>query len=243
MSDSPENKANKFGIEVYSKQPTTPFEPLRRELGHAYDSGEFKDLTQDRQQIIFDWVSEVKQPFDMIQRAEGQATPEHVYFGAGRRALAHNKGAEIEQAVLRGKAGRAALRRHYRFSHEHYDIALERSKRGSLVLYALRKNLRATDAVIVDEILQELGNGISANLDDKFPGGDNYARVAGNSILRTKDGLLRGSLELEEYITLFSAGMNYIKKQATLWQRQITASEEFAESRNFKLTRKEPAGE
>lgn len=220
-----------------AKQPVIPFMRLTREIGISpVEDVEAKELTPGRQQKIYDWVSKVKKPFDLIQRAEGLETPEMVYYGGQQRAV-KNIEPGIVKAETAGRAGRASVRRQYDRTSEHLDIASYRFAGSQRVLAKLakKKPLDEAERSVVQEVLQELANGIAANLDNEFPGGDEWARIAGNSVLSVASQIENGELEPATQTTLIAAAANYVKKQTNLWQRKQRQIRDFAAANNFSV--------
>lgn len=230
-------------FEAYSKSPVVPFAPLHREIGVSFvDEIETREMTQERQQKIYKWVGEIYQPYDMIQRAEGWTSPDKVYYAGQNRAVKNSELGRKEKAVLRGQSGRAALRRHYRTTFDHFDIAQERFLAGADILRHIGKGraLDEEDAKMLNELLQELGNGVAANLDNRFAGGDEWARIAGNSILYAIDEIAKTGELPVDHTTLISASANYAGKQRDGWQKALKMTESFAQERSIPLSRERP---
>jgi hypothetical protein len=218
-----------------AKAPVVPFEPLTREIGVSpLDSIETVEVTPEFQQKVSNWVGKVKKPYDLIQRAEGFETPGMVYQGAQNRA-AKNQETPLERAIVRSKAGRAAIRRQYDTTLLHYTTAHDRVVDAGAALTKLKngQELAADDRVVFGEILQELANGLAANLDNKYPGTDKEARIAGNSILRIAQGIQAESAIVLPYKNLLHAAVGYVKKQEKLWDAKLTSIYNFAADKEF----------
>ena len=218
-----------------AKAPAIPFERLTREIGVSpLDTVDTVEVTPEFQQKVSNWVGHVKKPFDLIQRAEGYETPYGVYQGAQNRAT-KNQETPLERAIVRSKAGRAAIRRQYDTTLLHYTTAHERVISAGFVLTKLKsgQDLQVDDRVVLSEILQELANGLAANLDNKFPGTDKEARIAGNSILRLAQGIQAESAIVLPYKNLLHAAVGYVKKQEKLWDAKLTSIYNFAAEKKF----------
>jgi hypothetical protein len=218
-----------------AKEPVTPFAPLTREIGISpVDETEIREMTLEYQQIISNWVGLVRSPFDLIQRAQGQETPEKIYYG-GQNKAAKNQEDPLSRAITRSSSGRKAIRREYDTTLMHSRIANERAQKATVGLTHLRDGQGFTDedrsAAI--EILQELANGLAANLDDKFPGGDMEARIAGNSILGVAQGIEIGTIDPDKQKRLLYAAIGYIKKQEIKWDNKLKRIYDFAAEKGF----------
>jgi hypothetical protein len=220
-----------------AKDPVIPFAPLTREIGVSpVEDVETREMTLTYQQQISNWVGLVKSPFDLIQRAQGQETPEKIYHG-GQNKAAKNQEDPRSRAITRSSSGRKAIRREYDTTLMHSRIANERAQKATLGLTHLRdgQGFTAEDMHVAIEILQELANGLAANLDDKFPGGDMEARIAGNSILGVAEGIETGTINPDTQKRLLYAAIGYIKKQEKKWDNKLKRIYDFAAEKGFSV--------
>jgi hypothetical protein len=220
-----------------AKGPVIPFAPLTREIGVSpVEDVETREMTLDYQQQISNWVGLVKSPFDLIQRAQGQETPEKIYYG-GQNKAAKNQEDPRSRAITRSSSGRKAIRREYDTTLMHSRIANERAQKATIGLTHLRdgQGFTTEERHTVIEILQELANGLAANLDDKFPGGDMEARIAGNSILGVAEGIERGTINPDTQKRLLYAAIGYIKKQEKKWDNKLKRIYDFAAEKGFSV--------
>jgi hypothetical protein len=218
-----------------AKLPTVPFMRLTREIGVVpVEDTEVRPMTIDRQKKVASWVGKVTTPFDLIQRAEGFESPDFVYY-AGQNRASKNLEAGTERAITRGKSGMAAVRRQYSTTQDHHIIAKTRAESATLGMRQLKDGLGFTPEarIAVTEILQELANGLAANLDDLFIGGDSEARIAGNSILGVSLGIDKGVIDPSTQTRLIYAAIGYIKKQERLWDRKLRSIHDFAAEKGF----------
>lgn len=222
-----------------AKQAVIPFAPLTREIGVSpVEDTEVLEMTLDRQQQVSNWVGLVKSPFDLIQRAEGFEGPNLVFYGGQNRAVKNIEDA-IKKATVRSSAGRASIRREYDTTMEHFKIAKYRVENATQAMQRLRdsEGFRREDVVVATEILQELANGLAANLDEKFTGGDEAARVMGNSILAVAAGIEEGTIDPMNQKRLLYAGVGYVRKQQILWDKKLTLIYNFAAEHGFSVGR------
>lgn len=223
------------GYESNAKQPIVPFEPLTREIGVLpVADTEVREITPKYQQVIAKWVSQVKTPFDLIQRAEGLERPSAVYYGGQNRAV-KNMEPGLDKAVIFSKSGRAAVRRQYDTTRHHYVIAGERAEHVGEAFRGLKRGEVCTpkDLTFISEVLQELANGLAANLDNNFPGGDFEARIAGNSILAIGRAIHDGQVDPQAHRQLVYAGVAYVRKQEALWRKKLQEIYDFAAEKGF----------
>lgn len=219
----------------FAKEPVVPFAPLTREIGISpVDDTETREMTLDYQQQISNWVGLVKSPFDLIQRAEGLETPQFVY-NAGQNRAAKNVKNPLNRAIVRSSSGRAGVRRQYDTTLEHCAIAKDRVEKATVGLTRLKNGDELTDddRVVTIEILQELANGLAANLDNKFTGGDYEARIAGNSILEVAMGIESGTVDPSTKRRLLYAAVGYVRKQEKFWEKKLTLIYNFAAEKDF----------
>jgi len=219
----------------FAKEPVIPFAPLTREIGVSpVEDTETKEMTLEYQQQISNWVGLVKSPFDLIQRAEGLETPQFVYY-AGQKRAAKNADNPHDRAVLLSSSGRAGVRRQYNTTFEHHKIAKDRVEKATAGLTRLKNDDEFTDddRVVTIEILQELANGLAANLDSKFTGGDSEARVDGNSILEVAQGIEDRTVDPSTKRRLLYAAVGYVRKQERFWEKKLTLIYNFAAEKDF----------
>lgn len=218
-----------------AKMPVVPFARLRREIGASPDvQTEVREMTLDRQQRISNWVGLISTPFDQIQRAEGFETPQMVFYG-GKNHATKNMEPGIDKALVRSSSGRAAVRRQYDTTNLHYETALERSGKAITGMKSLSQGLELEDEerVAILEILQELANGLAANIDNSFVGGDTEARIAGNSILNVAVGIEKAEIDPLTQRRLINAAVGYVKKQERFWSRKLKIIYNFAAEQGF----------
>jgi hypothetical protein len=218
-----------------AKDPVIPFAPLTREIGVSpVEDVETREMTLDYQQQISNWVGLVKSPFDLIQRAEGLETPQFVYY-AGQKRAAKNTENLHDRAVLLSSSGRAGVRRQYDTTFEHHKIAKDRVEKATAGLTRLKNGEEFTedDRAVTLEILQELANGVAANLDNKFNGGDIEARIAGNSILDVAKRIEERTVDPLTQRRLLYAAVGYVRKQEKFWNNKLKLIFNFAAEKNF----------
>ncbi len=219
-----------------SQQPTIPFEPLAREIGYSPETDQSIDLTPELQQEVSNWIGRVKKPFDLIQRAEGRATPENVYYGSQQRSGKNLDPSERTPEKL-GEIGRAAVHTNRRMTALHFKAAKERVETGAVVMLKVKEGeaLNDEDVGVMIELLQELANGIAANMDDAFQGGDTRARTVANSILAFANELERGAVNPRDYRKILYASVGYTRKQLALWGKKLGAIRNFCETEGIDL--------
>lgn len=229
-------------FEAASKRDLKPFERLTRELDPVNNaegiSNEILELDTNLQDQIFSWVEVVEQPFDLVQRTEGRETPAQVYFGAQNKATKNMDGPSVTRAVTRASAGRAALHRERDTTLLHSVTAVDRFKTMARVLRNARMGRGNTpdDLKHAVDSFQELANGLAANLDNLYPGGDVYAHQVGATIdafahQLYEDETLLGTSKL----VLISASANYVLKQKALWDKKLAAIDAFASEHQITL--------
>lgn len=225
-----------------AKRPTVPFVPLSREIGLSpVEDTEVLEMNLDRQQVVSTWVGKVKKTHDLIQRAESSEKPSSVYYGGQERAVKNVEPGK-EKALLRGKSGRAAVRRQFVRTREHYVTARDRIEKGTEAAVHLKHGqpLNEADNIVLLEVLQELANGLAANLDNKFPGGDVQARIFGNSVLAVAQAIETGRIDPATQKRLVYAAIGYIRKQQVLWYNKLSEIKDFASKQGFKVGQPKP---
>jgi hypothetical protein len=117
----------------------------------------------------------------------------------------------------------------------HYEIAKDRSERLVPALVRLKdgEHLNTDDLSLMQDVLQELANGLAANLDSNYKGGDLEARIAGESIKNLAKKIQDGTVDASEYKILLYACSGYIKKQEKLWFRKLSRIYNFAQREGF----------
>jgi hypothetical protein len=223
-----------------SKRPVVPFEPLVRELGISPIEGvERHEMTDEYQREITRWVGLVKSPFDLIQRAEGLETPQMVFYGSKNRAT-KNIEDPTDRAVVRSSAGRASIRRQFEITKQHHLIAKDRLSKASAGYEDLKYGEELSEELknVTIEILQEMANGLAANLDNLFRGGDYKARIAGNSILAVAEGIEQGRVHPDSVRRLIYSAIGYVRKQEQFWDKKLTQIYDFASERDIDVSAK-----
>ena len=215
--------------ENVSKAPTVPFVPLTREIGVTpVDDIEIIDFGRKELSTIAVWVSRSRSIYDLVQRAEGFEEPSSVYYGAQHR-VANTVAENSEESgknvpkQLRSEVGRAAVHRQYEQTTAHYLIAKERADKASEYMLSLKQGTEVSHEgfIAITESLQELANGLAANIDNLFPGGDEQAQVYGNSILVTMVALEKGEKTINGAWNLINTAIKYVRKQEKLWYTKM----------------------
>ncbi len=229
-------------FEAASKRDLKPFEKLTRELdpsNHAESSlVELLELDHNLQGQIFSWVVKVKKPFDLIQRAEGIEEPATVYYGAQKKASKNTEGPSITRALALGTSGRAAIRRQHETTSDHSVIAKERYVAMTNVLKLVRnsRELGPVEVKHACDSLQELANGLAANFDNRYPGGDESAHQVGLTINAFARLAHEDASQLDvSRLVLLSATTNYVLKQRVFWSMKLAAINAFAGQHDIKL--------
>lgn len=228
---------NPVARENQSKRPTVPFAPLTREIGVTpVDDIPIIDLGRKEVSQVAIWVSRSKATYDLVQRAEGYEEPSRVYFGAQNRVS--RKAIEGLGGVIgvpRPEVGRAAVHRQYEQTASHYLVARDRTEKASEYMTCLMNNIEDSEEgfVAVTESLQELANGVAANIDNLFPGGDDKAAIYGNSILTAMVALEKGEKSAYELRNLIYAAIQYVRKQEALWRGKMQQIVSFGVQNGF----------